>query len=340
MASILFRLRSKFRNTLYHMKIAKWGILRKYNASLNGSRHPPYFQLLSCSWKHGASFKDFYELRFYEKNNEERKSYITASLRHELTRQVNDSSSINILKDKKEFSRVFKDLLGRRVYSWDEVCSFKVKGQPPKLVIKQRFGQAGNEVIFPERFASWSDLTDYMKRTYQNPSMYIFEEYILQHHLLGEINPSCVNTLRVVSYYNDNNDVEIWGVYLRMGVEKSTDNLSTGGIAALVDKNGFVCRSAVKKNPFAQEFMSHPATNKRILGFEVPHYSEAISLVIEAARRIKKIRSIGWDVAIIENGPCIIEGNDNWSMTLFQIPCGQGLRFMANAVCDMKKVYD
>lgn len=43
---------------------------------------------------------------------------------------------------------------------------------------------------------------------------------------------------------------------------------------------------------------------------------EAIEVVIKAHREFHGIRSIGWDVAITENGPCFIEGNDNWEISL------------------------
>ena len=341
MNRFLFRLRSKIRNTLYHFKVANWNIIHDYNRSLHGTSFLPYLQLLFCSWRHGATFENYYELRFYEKNTQERKAYITASLRHELTRQVNNNASSLVLKDKGEFALLFKDLLGRKIFTYKDLMSSEsMSSEPPKLVIKHRFGQAGKEVFFPESFATWLDLFEYVNSTYKDPSMYIFEEYIVQHHSLNKINPSCVNTLRVVSYYNEANDqVEVWGVYLRIGIDKNTDNLSTGGIVALVDSKGMVCRPAVKKDPLAPEFSRHPITNENIMGFEIPYYSDGIKMVSEAAKRIKKVKSIGWDVAITENGPCLIEGNDNWGMTLFQIPCGQGKRYLASAVCNMQMVY-
>lgn len=36
------------------------------------------------------------------------------------------------------------------------------------------------------------------------------------------------------------------------------------------------------------------------------------------------MRSIGWDVAITETGPYMLEGNDNWCMTLFSCPAEKG----------------
>jgi hypothetical protein len=39
---------------------------------------------------------------------------------------------------------------------------------------------------------------------------------------------------------------------------------------------------------------------------------------------LKQIHSIGWDIAITKDGPCFIEGNDNWEISGVQI-CSKGL---------------
>jgi hypothetical protein len=36
-------------------------------------------------------------------------------------------------------------------------------------------------------------------------------------------------------------------------------------------------------------------------------------------------RSIGWDIAISDRGPVLIEGNAHWSTSLLQIPAPRGL---------------
>ena len=94
------------------------------------------------------------------------------------------------------------------------------------------------------------------------------------------------------------------------------------------------------KHPSGERFHIHPVSGEKITGCIIPYYDQAIALAKQAAMRIPKVRSIGWDVAITETGPYMLEGNDNWCMTLFQLPGGEGLRHLANSVCNMFSVYE
>lgn len=47
-------------------------------------------------------------------------------------------------------------------------------------------------------------------------------------------------------------------------------------------------------------------------------YREACELACNAHRCIYGVRAIGWDIAISQDGPVIIEGNDNWEISLQQ----------------------
>jgi hypothetical protein len=52
---------------------------------------------------------------------------------------------------------------------------------------------------------------------------------------------------------------------------------------------------------------------------------ESLETVKRFHNYFKDIHSIGWDIAITEDGPVIIEGNDNWEISLVQI-CSHGLQ--------------
>jgi hypothetical protein len=62
------------------------------------------------------------------------------------------------------------------------------------------------------------------------------------------------------------------------------------------------------------------------VGFEIALLIESVEMVRKAALYIPENRSIGWDVAITETGPQLIEGNHNWCKLLWQLPVKQGLK--------------
>ncbi len=59
---------------------------------------------------------------------------------------------------------------------------------------------------------------------------------------------------------------------------------------------------------------------------QIPYWKEVKELCRNAARHNTSNRSIGWDVAITENGPSFVEGNHNWCKLLWQLPAGEGLK--------------
>ena len=68
-------------------------------------------------------------------------------------------------------------------------------------------------------------------------------------------------------------------------------------------------------SPFMEQRLIHIQTQKLSLA-NFRHRSETVELACRAHRTLYRIRAIGWDVAISDNGPVFIEGNDNWEISL------------------------
>ena len=68
-----------------------------------------------------------------------------------------------------------------------------------------------------------------------------------------------------------------------------------------------------------------PGTDKKFVGFKLPHWPEVKEVALKAAGVLPWARAIGWDIAIADRGPVLIEGNAEWSTSLLQIPAPHGL---------------
>ena len=70
---------------------------------------------------------------------------------------------------------------------------------------------------------------------------------------------------------------------------------------------------------------THPISKRNIPGFIIPQWSELLELVREATEKLDLITA-GWDVAVTEQGPCLIEVNHIWDVEILQVSMGRGLK--------------
>src|SRR5699024_5068176 len=149
------------------------------------------------------------------------------------------------------------------------------------------------------------------------------EEPIIQHPGMNKLYPGAINTVRMITFIK-NGGVEFLGASLRIGNGGYVDNAGSGGIFASVDINtGKLDSVAFDKEGAKLE--SHPITDIKIKGFQIPYWAESLALCKEAALKIPYVRTVGWDVALTEEGPVLIEGNDRWSRAVWQLPKQKGL---------------
>ena len=146
----------------------------------------------------------------------------------------------------------------------------------------------------------------------------LLEEVIIQHPQMIFGNKS-VNTIRAYTVYDDNKKTAyVFKTTLRVGVGDSiVDNSHSGGCAYEVDINTGLIDSPNWSHSHVDEYI-HPGTNICMLGRPIPHWRKVLGLCVEAANKISSVRFIGWDVAIMKNGPILIEGNHNPDLDMIE----------------------
>jgi hypothetical protein len=155
--------------------------------------------------------------------------------------------------------------------------------------------------------------------------MFILEDYINQHESMAALNQTSVNTLRIVTARSGAGEIKSLGAFVRIGRAGSVvDNGSAGGLCVAVDEQG-TCGAVAKVMAGGYgTFRCHPDTGLRFEGLSIPFFDEALRVVVQAHRKLGPVHSLGWDVAITPEGPCIVEVNADWHTSLLQIVLGPG----------------
>lgn len=157
---------------------------------------------------------------------------------------------------------------------------------------------------------------------------FIVQPVIRQHPDVSRIFPHAINTLRIDTLLQDGTCIHNAAV-VRFGTGTlNVDNWDKGAVAVGVDlETGTLMRTGWRKNKFADQhgFDTHPDTGIRFEGYQLPFWQESKALICKAAKVFEPLRSLGWDVALTETGPMLVEVNDVWGINLMQTACG-GMR--------------
>lgn len=158
---------------------------------------------------------------------------------------------------------------------------------------------------------------------------YIVEENIIQSSQLSQINPSSVNTLRVVAQ-NENDKMRIKTCILRMGRQgKEVDNSAQGGISINVDlQSGHFAPSATAEHG-AGIIPQHPDTNYRFDGNGIHDWDNVKSQIENIADKLSDFKDIALDIAITDKQVILVEFNFRYGIEHQQCVLG-GVRRILN----------
>lgn len=112
-----------------------------------------------------------------------------------------------------------------------------------------------------------------------------------------------------------------------------TDNFEkgkSGNLLAPIDPESGVVGcpwgSCTSGWPVMAPFPVHPDSGQPIEGAALPLWRELVVLAERAQASLPGFRSVGWDIAIAEHGPVIVEANATYDMSVLQIAHQRGLR--------------
>ena len=158
--------------------------------------------------------------------------------------------------------------------------------------------------------------------------VWVLQRPIRSHEQFRRINASALNTTRIVTIMNGNEPEYLCGFQGFATGRALTDSWSQGSVYVGIDQE----RECLKEHgitaisdPRAGLLTEHPDSKIVFRGYSVPFLREAIELCIKAHRLLYFNFIVGWDVAITDEGPLIVEANERPGMNVAQCLDG-GLR--------------
>lgn len=138
---------------------------------------------------------------------------------------------------------------------------------------------------------------------------FIIQERINQHDTMALLNPTSLNTLRVLSY-RQGNEVYVLYVVVRIGRKgKSVDNETAGGINADIDLATGRILDCAYGTP-SEKRIATTDVGTVLKGFQIPSFDKVVSEVKELHMRLPYFNLVGWDFGIDKEGnPVMIEWN-------------------------------
>jgi Sugar-transfer associated ATP-grasp len=199
---------------------------------------------------------------------------------------------------------------GRGAERWDRIAPFRFSGPEGKEL-------SGDALL--------GSLVERSKRR-----SLIIQPRLRPHRDLVPITSGALPTMRVLTCLNREGEPEVVAAVLRMsyGANRTVDNAHAGGIGALVDviSGGLSMASNLGSDARLGWLSKHPDTGAPIEGKTVPYWEEAKALAVAAQRHFNDRVVIGWDIAVLDDGPIFVEGNGNPDLDILQRFMPVGLR--------------
>ncbi|HTV00739.1 MAG TPA: sugar-transfer associated ATP-grasp domain-containing protein [Luteitalea sp.] len=155
-------------------------------------------------------------------------------------------------------------------------------------------------------------------------SRYVVQERVMPHPALRPLAGQTLPTIRIVTYRHEAPSARVLRASMRIPRhDTGVDNFSAGNLAAAVDIQDGTLGPAVERD--GTWHSSHPVTGAAIEGVVLPQWGAVLTLVERAASALSRLPTVGWDVAITAEGPCLIEGNSRYNFNVIQLPQQSGL---------------
>jgi hypothetical protein len=156
---------------------------------------------------------------------------------------------------------------------------------------------------------------------------YLFQERARPHVDVAALCGDRIATVRLYTMFGEKGP-ELFRACWKMPAGANTaDNYWRKGnlLCALDRERGIITRATVGAGIDQAEVERHPETGAVLAGSPVPGWTELVALVLAGAQVLEQTPWLGWDVAMTDKGPVLVEVNDAPDVALPQMADRRGI---------------
>lgn len=147
----------------------------------------------------------------------------------------------------------------------------------------------------------------------------IFESVVCQTKQFAAFNESSVNTVRFMTTLYPDGSARVIATFIKIGrAGKCVDNAGGGGnVDVCVDVETGEIKYAIQFDGWrkVKEIECHPDSGNQLNGVYIDNWQSIKEEVIKFQQAFPYCKASGWDIAITDEGPVVIEVNDFWDRT-------------------------
>lgn len=273
--------------------------------------------IIACSTKYLSGYMDYFVFHFEDLTEEQRSTFITRGVNNAYIRKMNNSAFYDKFDNKIEFNHIFKKFIKREYLDLTSTSLdlFEKFVKKHKIIIVKPVNMQCGKGIEKLEITKNTDLKVLYNQLLINGQTLV-EEIVEQSEEMNKLFPNAVNTLRLVTARINGKTTVLFRA-IRVGTGNNVvDNFNHGGIYTIVNEKGILEKPAIDKKGIVYEL--HPTTQTKIVGFQIPYFEKAIKMVKEASAIVPEVGLVGWDIAITDKGPVMIEGNQLPGYDIYQ----------------------
>ena len=328
-------------------------LLRSINHAVKLTRMMPasqrwkvFFDYLSLSRSRGLTSDEYYEFEFEKRGEDFRSSFLGLNEQRFYLDYLNPVKYYSLARNKYLTHKILENTGVRKAelycyyqpearYITENGIANDLKGVLSILkqkavrscVIKATEGSHGDNVWVINNVEYHDD--DAILRRFDGQELLlssvlgeialVFESIVYQTKQFSSFNESSVNTVRFMTTLWPDGSAKVIATFFKIGRAGScVDNAGSGGnVDAAVDVETGRIYNVVEFNGWrnTKEIERHPDNGNQINGIIIENWQAIKDEVQRFQQSFPYCKAAGWDIAITDDGPVVVEVNDFWDRT-------------------------